>query len=109
MANEAGGLNLGIMFPVLADAMIDISSMASSAVELFRVKCIDILKPDTERMQQHLADSSAVALLFNPVLGYERVAELVAEAHDNGVPFLEHLRRSGVLTDVQIENELEGK
>jgi aspartate ammonia-lyase len=79
-----GEFELNAFMPLIADALLESLSVLVNTVELFRVKCVETLRVNQERCQQLLDDSLAFTAAYVPKIGYERVAEIIAE--NGGVP-----------------------
>jgi aspartate ammonia-lyase len=82
-AMENSSLELGIMFPVLADSLINIIKIGKESINIFDQKCIQTLKVDEKRCKENLEKSTAYATLLSPRLGYDKVSKLVKEAISN--------------------------
>lgn len=83
-AAEGAVLELGIMFPVLADALISSLKIAIDAVRVLKEACIDTLMFDEDRCRDHLERSTAYATLLVPKLGYDKTSDCVKRAVKEG-------------------------
>ena len=79
-ASEASHLELAIMFPVIADALISELHVLITGISIFNKKCIMTLQVDKSRAQKLLEQSTAYATLFTKKLGYDAVASIVKES-----------------------------
>lgn len=94
-AAEAASLQLGIMFPVLADSLLNSAKLAHDSIRAFRENCVSGIELNIERIERNLHGSFAYAALLTPVLGYEKVAEYVSKA----------IKQSKELRTIVLENE----
>lgn len=84
MANETSDLQLAVMFPTAADALITSFSILTTGVHQFSHSCIAVLEVDEKRCRENLENSTAYATLLAPKLGYDVVSEIVKEAVRTG-------------------------
>ena len=66
-------------------------------------KTLKGIKINSDYAYQMLVNSPGTALLLNPVLGYEKTAEIVKEAKEKNVPFLKLLRERKILSEEEID------
>lgn len=81
-AAHGAQLELGVMFPILADRLLSSLKISSEVIHQFATVCIPSLQVDEEQCFYHLEGSTAYATLLTPVLGYDVVSALVKEASE---------------------------
>lgn len=86
-AAQASQLELGIMFPILADKLVSSLKISSEVIHEFTTKCVAEIIAREDRCHDLLAQSTAFATLLSPKLGYEAVSALVKKAQYNGDSF----------------------
>lgn len=101
-------LELAIMFPVIADALICELKIVKEALILFKEKCVDILEIDEKRSNDLLEKSSAYATVFTKKLGYDTVAALVKESIQTGKTFHKLVTEKELLTEDEFQQVLNG-
>jgi aspartate ammonia-lyase len=79
-AASHGEFELNAFLPLIADTLLENISLLERAVTLFEEKCVNILSANRERCLQLLESSCAFAASYVPLLGYDRVAEIVRNA-----------------------------
>jgi len=79
-AAQASQLELGVMFPILADRLLSSLKMTHEVLHQFSVQCIPSIQANKEMCVSHLEMSSAYATFLSPLLGYEMVSGIVKEA-----------------------------
>jgi len=99
-------LELGIMFPILADSLITSIKVATVATKLFADKCIATLQVNKEKCKELLENSTAYATLLTPILGYDTVTELVQESITTHIPFITLIKQKHLLSDTKLHHIL---
>lgn len=84
MANETSDLQLAVMFPTVADALLFSFSTLITGVHQFSDSCIRLIEINEDRCRENLEKSTAYATLLNPLLGYDVVSDCVKEAVETG-------------------------
>ncbi len=103
-AVEGAHLELGIMFPIIADSIITSLKFLESAVKVFNEKCISILVANEEVCKRYLENSTAYATLFVPKLGYDVVSKIVKEAVKTGKTLREIVIERKFLTQAEFDS-----
>ena len=76
----AGNFELNVMLPVMARNLLESIRLLASVSRLFADRCVAGIEADVERCRAYAEATPQAATALNPVLGYERVAELVKES-----------------------------
>jgi len=99
--HAAGGsqLELGIMFPILADTLISSLRLAQEVLDMFTKKCIAVLEVDKEHCLDHLNRSTAYATILTPLLGYDVVSDVVRKSIDNNKTIVDVLKEKNIFTE----------
>ena len=85
-AASQGAFELNAYQPLIAVNVLDSISLLANATRLFAERCVDGIEADADRALRYARSSPAIATALNPLLGYERVAALVAEGVAAGRP-----------------------
>lgn len=80
-AAQAAQLELGVMFPVLADRLVTSLRISQEVLQSFTTNCVQTLLVNEERCREHLEQSTAYATLLTPKLGYDAVSKMVKESY----------------------------
>lgn len=82
----AGGaqLDLAVMVPTIADKLIQSIKISAQVLEAFNKKCVASLKANPKRCKELLEKSTAYSTLLTPILGYEKMSEVVKETVKSG-------------------------
>lgn len=84
LAASAGQLQLNVMEPVIAFALVFSIFSMENAVTSLRERCVDGITANAERTRDLVMNSTSIVTLLNPVLGYKGAAEIAREAHESG-------------------------
>lgn len=79
-AASHGEFELNAFLPLIADALLESLTLLTNAAELFRTKCIELIKPNAERCRELLELSYAFATAYTPFLGYDKVCEIIEKS-----------------------------
>ncbi|MCM2279446.1 MAG: aspartate ammonia-lyase [Oligoflexia bacterium] len=107
MALQAGQLELNVMMPVMAHAMLEATRVATNATELLRVRCIEGLRANEPRLRRYFESTPQIATALSPRLGYAAVAKLVHEAETGGSSVLELVRARGIMGEAELARLIE--
>jgi aspartate ammonia-lyase len=99
MAVLQGQLEINHFEPVTASRLFDSLDLLTNGTRLFTERCIDGLAADRETSLRNLMESSALATVFVPKLGYEATTALVKESLKVRRPFSALAIESGLLTE----------
>ncbi len=83
-AGSQGHLELNVFKPVLAFKLIESSNLLADACESFNKKCLEGLKANKKRINEHLQNSLMLITALNKKIGYYKAAEIANNAHKNG-------------------------
>ncbi|MDO8553187.1 MAG: aspartate ammonia-lyase [Candidatus Micrarchaeota archaeon] len=84
LAANSGQLELNFMTPLIAHNLLNGMEMLTNCTRIFREKCIDGLRIDEKKVNEHFNNSFVYATALNPYLGYSTVSKLVTEAYKKG-------------------------
>jgi len=77
---HAGQLELNVMMPYVAYALLESLHVMRNAVATFDEKCVRLIKPHPEKMREYADRSVGVAALYNEERGFMGAAELAKKA-----------------------------
>jgi aspartate ammonia-lyase len=81
---QAGQLELNVMMPYVAYALLESLQIMRNAVATFDEKCVQLIKAHSEKMGEYAERSVGVAALYNEERGFMGAAELAEKAIDTG-------------------------
>jgi fumarate hydratase class II len=96
----AGNFELNTMMPLIAFDLLDSIEILSAGSRNFAVRCIADLTADVARAGALVAQTSAMATLLTPEIGYDKAAAIVKEALAKGRTVREvAIEKSGLSRD----------
>lgn len=103
LAAQAGQLELNVMMPVIASHALDATTWLGRAIESARLRCIDGMEADPERMRGFFERTPQAATALTPILGYEATAKLVQDAVTERCSVIALARARGLIDEKQAE------
>jgi fumarate hydratase class II len=85
VAGAMGNFELNVFKPVLIVALLESARLLGDACASFRVRCVDGLEPDRERIAELVERSLMLVTALQPAIGYDRAAEVAKLAHEKGI------------------------
>lgn len=101
-AAHAAQLELGAMFPLLADRLLSSLKVTSEVLQQFGINCIHTIRANEKKCKENLERSTAYATLLTPLLGYDVVNKMVKEANDSGKTIREVILKQQLLTEDEL-------
>jgi fumarate hydratase, class II len=96
-AASQGILELNTYLPVMADALLESGTLLANVSRVFAAKCVAGIEADVERCRAHAERTAALATALNPLIGYERAAEIVHRAQAEERSIIDVVIDEGVL------------
>ena len=81
---QAGQLELNVMMPYVAYALLESLQIMRNAIETFDEKCVRLIKAHPEKLREYAERSVGVAALYNEERGFMGAAELAKRAIQTG-------------------------
>src|SRR3954466_12669266 len=91
-----GQFELNVRIPLLARNLLQSIHILTTASELFAEKCVDGIEANLEGCERSAEGTLATATALNPFIGYDKGAEIVADASSSGRTLREVARDHGV-------------
>ena len=98
MAGARGNLELNVAKPVIIHNVLHSVRLLSEASATFTRFCVEGLEPNEMRIRQHLENSLMLVTALNPLIGYDKAAEVAKKAHKEGSTLRESAIALGYLT-----------
>jgi len=80
LAAQAGQLELNVMMPIIAHNLFEMMHVMIGSIVAFTEKCVVGIIPNTEKAEGWLEKNSILVTALNPLIGYQKGAELVKES-----------------------------
>jgi fumarate hydratase, class II len=106
-AGSQGNFELNVYLPVIARNLLESIRLLASVSRLFADRCIAGMEADIERCRTYAEATPQAATALNPILGYERVAELVKESAETGRSIRTLAVEHGLVPEDEIDQVLD--
>jgi fumarate hydratase class II len=98
VAGSRGNLELNVCKPVIIHNVLHSTELLSDACRTFREFCVEGIEADLARIREHLDNSLMLVTALNPLIGYDKAAEVAKKAHRDGSTLKEACIALGCLT-----------
>jgi fumarate hydratase class II len=98
-----GNLDLNVMMPVIAHALLESITVTAAAVRVFARRCVRGIQANVERCRQFAELTGQLVTAIAPVVGYDRAAELFKKAMARDLPIRRVLEEEQVLPKAEID------
>jgi aspartate ammonia-lyase len=106
MAAEAGQLELNAFEPVIAFNLFRSMDMLGRACRTLAQRCIQGITANREHCRRMVENSIGLVTALNPLIGYEKSAEIAKEALSSGRAVTDIVLEKGYLTREELEDLL---
>jgi len=106
-AAGAGQLELNVMMPLLAFSVGEQMKALTGGITAFCDRCLSGITANEEECRRFLEGSLGLVTALNPIIGYEKAAEVAKESQRTGRSIKEIILAKGYLTAEQMEKVLD--
>jgi fumarate hydratase, class II len=92
----SGQFELNVYVPLMARNLLQSIALLAAASRLLAEKCVDGIEANREQLERYAELTLSAATALNPYIGYDKAAEIVAEAAASGRPLRDVARDAGV-------------
>jgi fumarate hydratase class II len=103
LAGSRGNLELNVCKPVIIHNVCNSIDLLTDACDRFREFCIVGLEPDYEQIDHHLRNSLMLVTALNPIIGYDKAAQVAKKALKDHTTLREASLQLGYLTADQFD------
>jgi fumarate hydratase class II len=103
IAGARGNFELNVNKPLMAYNVLHSIDLLTGACTAFRRFAVEGVEPDREQIARHLERSLMLVTALNPVIGYDKAAEVAKKAHKEGISLRESAVALGYLTGEQFD------
>ena len=104
IAGARGNLELNVNKPVIIHNVLHSIELLTGACRGFRLFCVERLEPDREQIQRHLENSLMLVTALNPIIGYDKAADVAKKAYKERTTLREAAVELGYLTGEQFDD-----
>ncbi|HLK11546.1 MAG TPA: class II fumarate hydratase [Candidatus Binatia bacterium] len=102
-----GSLDLNVMMPVIAHALLESIAVTAAACRVLAQKCVRGIRANVERCREYAELTGQLVTAIAPVVGYDRAAELFKKAMARGVPIRQVLEEEQVMPPAELARVLD--
>jgi fumarate hydratase class II len=109
LAAQAGQLELNVMMPIIAHNLNESMIVMTGAVNAFTEKCVVGLTVNRERAEGWLAKNPILVTALNPIIGYQKGAEVAKRSLAENRSIKEIVVESGYMTAEEVDQALDAR
>ncbi len=112
VAGASGAFELNVMLPVMAQAILESTTLLSTTTRLLADRCVDGIEADRARTRELAEGSPSIVTPLNRFIGYEAAAAVAKQSIKERRPIRDvviergHVER-GELTEAQLDDALD--
>lgn len=84
MGSEAGQMQLNVMEPIIAYAVMESVQFLKQGVDVLRIKCVSGITANRERCAEMVKNSIGIVTALNPFIGYNNSSRIAKMAQESG-------------------------
>ena len=107
IAGSRGNLELNVCKPVIIHNFCHSVDLLTDACARFTEFCVEGLQPDYEQIAQHLNNSLMLVTALNPLIGYDKAAQVAKKAHKERTTLREAVLALGFLTGEEFDQAID--
>jgi len=107
IAGASGNFELNVFKPVIIYNVIQSIRLLSDAANSFREHCVVGIRPNRQRIEEHLQNSLMLVTALNRKIGYDNAAKIAKTAFANGTTLKQEAVALGFLTSDEFEKEVD--
>jgi len=102
-------LELNVMMPVMAHALLQSIVLLSNVARVFADRCVAGIEANETRCRELLEGNLSLATALAPMIGYDKAASIAKRAFAQGKTAREVAREDGVLPDAELDAVLDAR
>ena len=107
VCGQHGNLQLNVMMPVMAQAMLQSISILAGACRVFHDRCLTGIEADRAQCRELLELNPSIATALNATVGYDTASEVAKTSARTRMSVRETVRAMGLLTDEELNTCLD--
>lgn len=89
VAGQSGNFELNVMLPIIAQNLLGSIELMANVSRLLADKAIATFKVNEPKLKEALARNPILVTALNPIIGYQKAAEIAKTAYKQGRPIIE--------------------
>lgn len=99
---QAGQLEINVFMPVMAFNVLFSIDILKKFLPVFTKKCVLGITADEKKCKEYFENTSGLATVLNPYIGYLKSAEVMKESLSTGKGIIDVVRKRGLLSEEKI-------
>lgn len=108
-AGASGHFQLNVFMPLIGYNILRSIRLLTDGVRSFTDNCVVGIEPNRERIAYLLEQSLMLATALNPIVGYDKAAEIVKKAHHENLSLKEAAKQLGILSEEEFNRYIDPK
>ena len=109
MCAQAGELELNVMMPLSAYALLNSIQILGNSIDLFTERCINGIKANKKKCNEYLEKNPIIVTALAPYIGYAKAAEIAKRAYKEDKTVKEILLKEKLMDKKRLEKLLNVK
>lgn len=109
MCGAAGQFELNVMMPIISHNLNEMMQVMIGSVTAFTDKMIDGLIVNREKAESWLSRNPILVTALNPIIGYNKGAEVAKKALAEGKSVKEVVLEMGLMTEAELDEALDAR
>jgi fumarate hydratase, class II len=97
-ACSQGNFELNVFKPVIIYNLLQSLRLLSDGMESFRLRCVEGIRPDREKITEYLDRTLMIVTALNPFIGYDKAAKIAKKAYGENITLKEAGISLGLVT-----------
>ncbi|MBZ2188964.1 class II fumarate hydratase [Alcanivorax sp. JB21] len=89
IAAQSGNFQLNVMLPLVAANLLNMTGMLANVTGIMASKAVAGFTVNTDRLADAVGRNPILVTALNPVIGYEKAAEIAKQAYQSGRPVID--------------------
>jgi fumarate hydratase class II len=89
VAGQSGNFELNVMLPIIAHNLLQSIELLANSSRLLADKAIATFKVNEAKLQEALSRNPILVTALNPIIGYQKAAEIAKTAYKEGRPIID--------------------
>ena len=107
IAAQSGNFQLNVMLPLIANNLLEMTTMLARGSDILRADAVDGFVVNREQLAAAVGRNPVLVTALNPVIGYEKAAEIAKRAFSSGRAVLDVAQEMTGLSREELESYLE--
>ena len=99
IAGSQGHMQLNANKTIIAYSIIKSINLISDSINSFVKNCVEGIKPNIKKIKENLENSLMLVTALNPIIGYDKSAEIAKKAFSENLTLKESAKKLGYIKE----------